>query len=238
MLIRPPADERSRRSARIRPPRGDRPRSRDAVGPAVRAVVGGHHRRRRRRGGWATCSPSSSTTRCCSTTRCTTASRPGATARATGSARRLTELPGRRARSADVAVPDPVEPAARRPRRAGSGSPRRCSASPPSPSSGSSARRLGRALQSGLVAAGDRRRLPEPVDQRLAGDVRVAGLPAGRRRPARRPRLRPAARGRAGPSPSGCWPGSAALARSEIALFAVGFAVLAWWRAAGHPAGR
>ncbi len=29
--------------------------------------------------------------------------------------------------------------------------------------------------------------------------------------------------------------GLGALARSEIALFAVGFALLAWWRAAGHP---
>ena len=60
-------------------------------------------------------------------------------------------------------------------------------------------------------------------------------VPARRRGPARRPRLRPPPGAGPGRRCSACSSGSARLTRSELALFAVGFAGLAWWRAAGHP---
>ena len=87
----------------------------------------------------------------------------------------------------------------------------------------------------GSAGGRDRRRVPEPVAQRLVGDVGVTGRPdRGRRRWSSRST---SIAGRAGgeQSRSGRSPDSARSTRAEIALFAAGFAALAWWRATGHP---
>ncbi len=80
----------------------------------------------------------------------------------------------------------------------------------------------------GLIAAGDRRGVPQPVDQRLAGDVRDPGDPARRRWRCTSPSgitSRPTV---ASGALLGLLAGLGALTRSEIVLFIPGFAVLSW----------
>ena len=146
----------------------------------------------------------------------------------------LTELPGAEHGPLTLAVPRTVEPPARRPRcvAAGRDDGARCR-------HGRRDRHRRPAPRRAAGRARRRRRSPPCYPNLWINDsldhVRVARPAHRRRRPGRGARLRPRAERRAGRRCSACSSGSARSRAARSPCSPSGFAVLAWWRAAGHP---